>query len=207
MKKVLVFLFIGIFLISLVYAQGEKTWNEVKLGSCIELSQTCGNCTYVNISAIIYPNKTSYALFEETTMTKSGTYYNYTFCDIQTIGEYIVSGHGDPEGKLEIWRGNFEVTLTGKKESSVFDNPISIFLLVLAFLFLVIGIKLEMEWLGFIGGTFFMLGGIYVFIYGFNYLQNIYTQGIGLSLSFIGLAIALIAIYEWLSKFDSKSEN
>ncbi len=141
MKKILLILFIGIFLISLASAtEQEKSWGTVKKGDCIILTQTCDNCSYVNITSIQFPNKSSYAINEETIMSKTGTKYNYTFCETEELGQYLVTGHGDLDGLDTGWTADFKVTPTGflleTSESNLYIVIlIATFILFLCFLY------------------------------------------------------------------------
>ena len=56
MKRLLIFLFVGIFLLSLASAEGSI--GTVKQNDCIDLYQFCPSCSYVNLIAIKYPNAT-----------------------------------------------------------------------------------------------------------------------------------------------------
>jgi hypothetical protein len=51
-------------------------------------------------------------------MTKTGTAYNYTFCNTSQAGNYIVDGYGDLGGTVTIWNYNFQVTTTGSDSST-----------------------------------------------------------------------------------------
>lgn len=73
-----------------------QTLGTFQKDECISLPQTCDNCTYVNISNVIYPNS-SIAL-GQVEMTKVGTYYNYSFCRTNVSGIYIVNTFGDDDG-------------------------------------------------------------------------------------------------------------
>lgn len=112
-KKYILF-FVCIILLSMISAQGSLGGKE--RGQCIELPQTCANCTYNNITSILYPNSTE--ALSEVAMTKDNTEYNYTFCDTTTLGTYIVNGKGDPDGDTEVWVYEFEITPTGNQLNS-----------------------------------------------------------------------------------------
>lgn len=109
-------------------------------GSCVELIQLCGDCTYNNITSIIYPNVTKVILDEE--MTKRGTEYNYTYCFPNVTGEYLVNGVGDLGGSDNVWV--YVVTLTPDGEmpttSKLLFHYGSIFILFLFFSLTVVGI-------------------------------------------------------------------
>ena len=109
-KKILLTIMIGVFLISLVGAT-QQTLGTLKKGDDMNLIQTCGNCTFNNISTVLYPN--SSIAISNVKMTKDDTFYNYTFNDTQTTGIYIVNGFGDPNGIKTSWAYDVEVTPTG----------------------------------------------------------------------------------------------
>lgn len=101
MKKIILSLFIGIFLISLV-SSGNQCGNDNSfLGSFpqngeITLKQTCDSCNFVNLSSVKFPSS-SVQNFNEA-MTKNGIEYNYTFSDIGTFGCYSYTVLGDKDG-------------------------------------------------------------------------------------------------------------
>ena len=131
MKKVILILILGIFLISLVGA-AQQTLGYFKQGDCMQLTQTCGNCTDNNIT---YVYQTSDAVLYNISdgMTKSGTFYNYTFCNTSIVGEYIVNGFGDPDGEQTSWTYNFFITVTGRRLET--SDAITNAILTLASLF------------------------------------------------------------------------
>ena len=193
MKKILLTIILGMFLISLVAAE-VQTFGTFKRFECIGLIQTCGNCTYNNISNVIYPD--SLVALSENVMTRVDTSYNHTFCNTSKLGEYIVNGFGDLNGEKIAWNYNLFVTETGITDKSIFDNPLMLILIALALIFLFIGIRTETIWLGFMSSIMFLLSGIYTTIYGLNDITNMYTQGIGISLIGIGIIIMFVSVYE-----------
>ena len=117
MKKILLILILGIFLISFASAQIQSL-GIFKLGEEINLIQTCDNCTFNNITSVLYPNSTQ--TIGESEMTKVGTVYNFTLSPDRTakIGTYIVNGFGDLDGIDTVWNYNFEITTFGGKVSN-----------------------------------------------------------------------------------------
>ena len=113
MKKLLLLILIGIFLISFVSA-AQQSLGTFKKDSCIQLIQTCSNCTYNNLT-YIYQTGDAVLYNISDGMTKQGSFYNYTFCNTTGIGEYIVNGLGDPDGEKTSWTYNFYVNLRGIK--------------------------------------------------------------------------------------------
>ncbi len=133
MKKVLLVLILGLFLISLTSAQEEQSWGYVKGGDCISLTQSCGNCTFINITRITYPNKTDSLLSEPIKMQKTGTSYNHSFCGTVSFGQYIVDGDHDLDGKIDTWTANFISNNLGR-EFTTADSILYIFLSIAVFI-------------------------------------------------------------------------
>ena len=196
MKKILIILMLGIFLISLASAE-IQTLGTFKRFDCVNLKQSHGNCTYNNISIVSYPD--SSRALSENVMTKIGTNYNYTFCNTSELGEYIVDGFGDVDGEKVTWTYNLFITETGKEDVSVLNNPLLIILMAMALIFLMVGIKTGTVWLGFMSATMFLLGGIYMTIYGLNDIANMYTQGMGITIIGVGITILFVSIHEGFS--------
>lgn len=140
-RNIFIFLLLGIFLISLV---GASTLGTIKQEDCIDLYQSCSDCTYVNLTTIKYPNATIDMI--NVAMTKSNTDYNYTFCLTNTTGEYFYTTKGDKGGVVSLEVISFEVTPTGFVPN-IARGIIGIgllLLLVLFFLFSLIGLfKIE----------------------------------------------------------------
>ena len=111
-KKILLTLILGMFFLSFASAE-IQTLGTFKLGEDINLIQTCDNCTFNNITSVLYPNSTQ--TISEFEMTKTGTVYNFTLSsdNITVIGTYIVNGFGDLDGIDTVWNYNFEITQTG----------------------------------------------------------------------------------------------
>ena len=122
----------ALILLPIVSADSIGTFKQ---GSCATLIQTCSNCTFVNITSIAYPNST-FAVNTQTEMTKAGTSYNYTFCNISAIGNYIVSGYGDLDGTNEVWGFNFDVTYFGQSITTSQSIVYFIMFIILFFVFL-----------------------------------------------------------------------
>jgi len=193
MKKVFLIFLLGLFLISLV-SSSISDIGSFKRGDCIDLPQSCSDCTYNNISKIT--NANSVVVLTETIMQKDGTYYSYNFCNTTTLGQYKVNGFGDESGVKSTWEYTFSVTETGEGDKSFFNNALLIILISLALIFLIMGIKTEIIWFGFMSAVMFLLGGIYLTIYGLNDLTNMYTQGAGVTIIGIGIIILFVSVYE-----------
>ena len=93
--KILAFLLAFIFLIAGASAAG--TLPPVKQGDCAQLIETCGNCTFVNITTIRYSNQTLQVFNQPMTQTSPGS-YNYSICSTAGLRELIYMTIKDPDG-------------------------------------------------------------------------------------------------------------
>lgn len=108
----LLFLIVG--LLSITYVSSEDvTIGKAKMGDTIELYEICDNCSYVNLSNVIYPNKT-FALNGQFATTKTGSTFNYSFSDTSTVGIYFYTMCGDLNGVNTCQTISFEVTKSGE---------------------------------------------------------------------------------------------
>ena len=183
MKKVILTIILGIFLISMASASLGK----FEQYECINI-KTILNATSVNISTISYPNGT--VAVSNQAMSKTASTFNYTFCNTSTTGTYIYDYFTD-EGKVYV--NDFEITPMGKL-------GVLIFLAVFAFIFIGLGIGLKMPPLGFIGAILLVLAGMYTMIYGLCDVSNLYTRGIAISLLGLGAIFIISSAYEWLTE-------
>ena len=134
-SKIFIFLLLSMFLFIFPMVSAT-TLGTFKNGDCVNLIQTCANCSYVNVSSIIYPN--SSVALSNAEMSKAGTYYSYSFCDTDLNGIYLVTGFGDPDASTETWTYDFEITYTGDK---ITNEQTWIYITALIFLvFFAIGI-------------------------------------------------------------------
>lgn len=92
-----------------------QTLGTFKLDSCVNLIQTCGNCTYVNVTV---SNNTADIILSNKAMTKTDTVYNYSFCNTSSTGQYIYNTKGNPNGITTTQPVDFYITHTGR-------NPVS----------------------------------------------------------------------------------
>ena len=83
MKKISILLII-LVAITIQFISAEDYYNQYydtlgtfKQNQCLNLVQTCPNCSFINISAVLYPNSTQ--ILGQVEMTKQGTFYYYNF--------------------------------------------------------------------------------------------------------------------------------
>ena len=114
------FLILGIFLISLASAENIGTF---KIDEPFQITNYCnsGDCSYMNLTSITYPNGTVLYINEE--MTKTGQEFNYSFIS-ETEGEYNFKTCANPNSDITCESDIFIITKTGKiletKESLVY---------------------------------------------------------------------------------------
>jgi hypothetical protein len=161
MKSIFIIL-IGLFLISFVSA--DCSLPSSKIGDTIQLTQTCSNCTYVNITKIVYPNQ-SIALLGEYSMDANGTNYNYSYIP-NTLGNYYYTTKGDLNGIVTVQTCSFGVTPNGLSQSTSQGIGSAIFLIlmiILMFVFGFLGFKLfKTENLWVLGIFFMFLSGMFL---------------------------------------------
>lgn len=133
-----------IFAVSFVSATCQNYIGSVTIGQCVQLSSTCDNCTFVNVSSVLFPNKTLSNINQQMA-NPTPTFYNYTFCNNNNIGEYSYSVFGDLNGATTSTSGCYEVT----KDGFILDTGDSIiyfmlvgFVFTLFFLCLFFAIKI-----------------------------------------------------------------
>lgn len=192
MNKLYFILILSLLLMPLALAE-QQSLGTIKQNECINLVQTCGNCTYVNISSVLAPN--SLQVLGQSDMTKQGTIYNKTFCGTSQIGQFIVNGYGDVDGFNTIWSYSFEVTPSG------FTETLGFYFILLAILggVIILGFAIKEGWFVVIGGMGLMILGLYSIINGIagfkdtfmTWTISIFLLGIGAYLS-IKSAIELI---------------
>lgn len=189
MKTKLLWILFALMILPLVNAE-VQTLGTFKYGDCIILKQTCSNCTYNNITSILYPNSSLAVV--NVAMTKSGTEYNYTFCNTTELGNYIVNGFGDLNGVVTVWAYDFNITTTGKGDG----NVLPLFLLLGAIIIFITASFIKNEYIGLLAGFLFIVSGIYMMIYGLGIFADMYTRAIAFISLGIGLMVSFIAVVE-----------
>lgn len=75
-----------------------KSLPPVRSGDCFIVQEDCGNCSYINITSVKYPNQTINLLNYPMGSLGGTTWYNNSFCDSTLNGNYIFGVKGDPDG-------------------------------------------------------------------------------------------------------------
>lgn len=118
MKKAFIILIALLLVLPLVLATDPFPKIEPhKKNDCFNLIQQCDNgCSSVNMTAVFYPNGTINAL--NITMNRLSNLFYYNYCATDAVGNYVVTGIGNPNNVLTSWNYNFQITKSG-------DAPIS----------------------------------------------------------------------------------
>lgn len=132
--KKLFTIFLLVCLISCVSASSLGIFQK---DSCVNLLQICDNCTYVNLTSVMYPNST-FVLKGQYAMTKTGEIYNYTFCNTTAQGTYIYTSCGDDDGVSTCSSVSFEVTYNGTELNTQKSILYLGLIVILIFLFLIV---------------------------------------------------------------------
>ena len=150
---------------------------------CINNGSWCGDTTQCNIT-IASIQDLGGIIVNNQNMTNMGSYFNYTVSNTPNLGFYqvnIVCVDGGATGS-EIFY--YKITSTGAL------NPSYTFLMLAVAVILILALALisKNEYIAFIAGSLSLLWGVYIIIYGFNGMADIYTRSIG----YVALGIGLL---------------
>lgn len=143
------FLFLFLFILAINFSSAVVDSEQVffyKQNDAVNLTQTCSNCTFINITKITYPDS-SQAL-GNVGMTKQGTLYNYSFLNTSELGIYTVYCVGDPDGVINAadcgW--TFTVNPTGTDITGIQSSLVIVALLIifiLGIIFFLLSFKID----------------------------------------------------------------
>lgn len=203
-KKILLTLTIflmGIFLLSFAQAAEESlTFKQHEIIDlklpCSYNGANCDNSAVCNIS-IMFPNGTF--MVENQPMTNTGNGMpNYTLPTSGIIGIYNYKQNCIQSGLSAADPGTFEITTTGMSA----DSKLPIFLIIFAVVLLIFGLVLENPMMGFFSGILFIMIGMYLMIYGFGDIADLYTRAFALILLTLGMTITIMAGFSWMDDYD-----
>jgi len=105
------YLVMSLLFISMVSAV-ETDIGTKKVDTCIDLIQTCADCTYVNFTSYTMPNGTRVVIEEEG--VKDSVSFTYNDCNVTSqLGTWIIDGHGDVDSLDTVFSYTYDVTTTG----------------------------------------------------------------------------------------------
>lgn len=170
--------------------------------SCVNLLQTCSDCTYNNISSVTQPD--GMKVVGEVIMFRQGTEYNYTFCNTTKLGNYIVNGHGNAGSADTVWNYNFEITPSGGPED---NTKIFLIFIISSAVLLIISFIFNNYIFSIISGFGFMAAGVYTMIYGFGDITSTYTRMLAVIVAGLGMIISVVSSLELSNEINSSSPN
>lgn len=173
-----------------------------KVGTCVNIAQTCSNCTYVNIDSVTYPNLTKTYL--NTAMSNEGYGYSYSFCDTWTLGDYIVATCGDVDGIVTCINYDFPVTPTGGPESNTLIFLVSI---ISAVVLLIISFIFKNHIFAFLSGLTFLGAGLYTTAYGFGLITSDHTRILAGIILGLGMIITIVSALEFMEDLSGEDES
>jgi len=142
MKKQVMILLLALLILPIVYSYQESL-GIIKQNEPASLIQTCYDSTEGFITRVVYPDKT-FAINEQTAMTKNGDNFNYSFLNTSQLGQYLVYGICDSQ----VWQYDFEVTINGEKTTiatSIIHVLFITFFVMLIFVFYYLNNKINFE--------------------------------------------------------------
>ena len=176
MKKIwLVIIMMLGMLIPLVNAAQQELSNPFKQGSCIQLTQSCDNCTSVNFTGVTYPN----GVFELLGIQgeNHGTIFNQSFCNTSQVGTYIINTLGDLDGKKTVGNYNFYINPSGMTFNNVlYDYLFFALITIILYLILFMAFKNIDKNMAMLSSFGILALGVYIFVNGIANLNNIYTN-------------------------------
>jgi len=110
-SKILLTIILGIFLITLASASMDSL-GTFERSKCMNISQTCASCSYVNISSVSTNNNSNIISNVEMTDFGNGE-WRYEFCNTTSVTRYDVKGMGDVSGVDSSFAVYFDVTNSG----------------------------------------------------------------------------------------------
>ena len=191
MKKLLIFLLIGMFLISFVAAE-VQTLKEVKQGDCITLRQKYANSTYANVTTITYPNETE--IRTDYAMSGSGGVWYYEFCDTEQLGDYEYCPITDVDGVDTFVCLDFKSTPNGQGGTA--NIVFFVFLVVLFYGINFFGFFGKNEIMTILGGMALIFLGIYIINNGVIIFRDDLTNYLGYVTIAWGFISAMWAVFE-----------
>jgi len=123
---------------SFIVAGSEISSDTVGKDETLNLTITCSNCTYVNLSYVKYVPTGQFILLGEYSMDNNGNTYYYEFSNTSELGFYEWGFHGDVSGGIDTPSAlQFEVTPGGFILSEGSGNIYSILFIGALVLFII----------------------------------------------------------------------
>ncbi|GBE19352.1 hypothetical protein BMS3Abin17_00075 [archaeon BMS3Abin17] len=195
MKKIICFMILSIFIISLISAESIGTFPQ---DADVEIYNTCNNCTYCNYTRIKGVNNQT--LLSNVQATQDGTYFYYNLGEgnTTTLGDYTYCYDCGNAAESETGCNTFKITPSGKSGT---ENLVTIIFLVL----MIYGIT----FIGFFYGRnipITILGGMAMMFLGIYLINSgviIYRDNLTNYFSYLTIALgAIMAFWAALEQLD-----
>ena len=188
MKKTILIILIAILITNIAYAIGEdECQDRIVPGDvpCLVLLPSNSDCSTIEIN---YFDNASLPLKTETMGTFAPFMCNSTFT-FSALGLYTFNYTTGDTGSITVTEGNIVELLL-------------YFVGALAILLLVFAVWKNDTNFGMLSGFTFTILGIFIFINGFDTVQNFITEGLGIILMGVGILIIWIAVVESLEQSE-----
>ena len=198
MKKILITMIISVFFISMVSAvdfYGQQ-YQDIQLYDVCDVNGFPCDTSYVCNLTIKDPDGHLILLNEP--MYRNDTIYNYTFEDTNALGLYEMNTFCTNTTFSGTYKYTFEITTTGRQTNLM----MILGGLFAALILFIISLVIKNRPVGFISGLLFSMSGIYIMIYGFGNVADLYTQAIAYSTIGLGGMIILVAGVGWMQDVD-----
>lgn len=194
MKKLIIALLLTFALMMPMVSAVTGNLGTFKMGECVQLLQTCADCTYNTITSVTFPDSTQ--ALGLTSMEKNGLVYNYTFCDTNYTGVYTINGFGDLGGTDTIWNYQMEITNTGKGSTTGSSFLLGILLILFAGMFIFAAARIGNSEsyainAGYVSLSYFLL---LIFIFLLDNLTNDYLEGVPVISQILGVVLTMMII-------------
>ena len=175
----------------------QKLPQEVTQGQSVDLPQGGSNGTdswvWCNITRIIDPDHN--VLLSDIVMNKGGYNFNAPLNGMYTqeIGSYTVETVCGDGINVKSGIYSFEVTTTGG--SMNLSLWIALTMIVISLVLFIIALYADNQYIGFITGISFIVSGMYIMIYGFGALADLYTRTIAIVVLALGMIVFFISAF------------
>jgi hypothetical protein len=191
-NKIILTIILGIFLLASLGFASATTFKQYQQNATLKVpcsynGTNCDDTAVVNLS-IIYPNGTT--MVNNKLMNNTGNGMpSYEIPNANTLGIYSYKTSATQNGISGSYTNVFDITTTGIDA----NNKIPIFLLIFSVVLLVLGFWFESPPIGFFSGILFMLTGVYLMIYGFGDINDLYTRAFAYVVIALGMITSVLA--------------
>lgn len=188
--------YLGLFVLFSILLMGlsSASLGSFQQNDCVPIVTNL-NASAVNLSILTNPSPNPSIVLQNVEMTKNGNSFNYTFCDTSKRGVYTY-GYTDQDGNN--YSNNFTIGDPGW---------VLLVLGVVMALTFCLGFFNHNVWFIYTSGILAFVFGVYDIANGFAYMNDVFTQSIGIVAIGFGIIFFTMAAYEQLSLGDDSWEN